>query len=370
VFHRDPLEDVADMSDIVGVSAYYARPNAIARVLPTPLRDVFLDAWAWYESQALGAAARSALAGLLANAIRAAYSTPNLMTTPALEIGDWFEYDGVAIYRLPRGGAHGRVRIKRLEVGIDITAIVRGDCMLTSTAYANMSGTRRDTLLLGVLSSDETFELVVAGYQDRMAWHGQNLSNTDWVNKVLDLIRVQPGSAFPLADVIDKAIGAIEEVIIFRHGHKILAEGSSYTDERGFQNFFRILEQWVLEPFGARLIPEADSGLGPVDFLIVNEIEAHAIEFKQVTSLSRLGDLTRALTVQLPTYMDGHGVRDGWFVILLQGSLTDEDVAQLMSALDRVNPRQSSIQIRFVDGRVQKSASLRKVVPKLLSADG
>lgn len=353
----------------VPVSAYYARPNALARVLPPPARQVFADAWAWYGSQEFGGAGRSALAGLVANAIRTAYQVPDLAQPSTPQVGDWFVYDGVTIFRRPSAERSGQARIKRLDLGHDLRAVVRDDCMLTSTAYANMSGTVKGALLLGVFTSSETFELVVAGYQDRLASVLGSATATDWVTETLTLLRMEagPGARFEISKVVDGAIRALEEVVVFRHGNELLDRDPAFRDERGFRAFFRVLEPWVLRPYGARLIPEADSGHGPVDFLITNGAETDALEFKQIRSTDHLSELIRGIAVQLPTYMDGHRVATGWYVVLVQGSLTDSDVHAIARALQDGNPRPDAIHIRLVDGRAQQSASVRRTIPRLLS---
>jgi hypothetical protein len=350
------------------VSAYYARPNALARTLPEPLRSAFLGAWEGAAKDWTVGAVRSGLAGDVANAIIELYAPVDLeLATKPPEEGEWFVYSGRAIFSMPTSSRPGKARIKLPRLGWDASAAVRDDCMLTSTSYTNMSGTRTGVLMLGVASSSSTFELVVAGYRDLFGSLAGSQSAQNWPQHLQSsLLRV---SRDDLTEVVRRSFEELERMIVYRRGHQVLEGDPTFLDESGFQTFYGMVAPLLLSPFGARVVPEAASGLGPSDFLVTSEAEAQAIEFKRTDSAADLGRLKKGLSVQLPTYMDGHGASRGWYVVLVQGDMPDEALARVRHDLEAANTRPDSISVVLVDGRKQVSASRRSEIPNLLSLE-
>lgn len=353
------------------MSAYYARPNALARALPEPARSAFLERWDGAEHQALVGARKSGLAGDVIGSLRELHEFPDLETLgrPPL-VGEWFVYSGRAIFSRPTRDRMGKARIKRPDLRVDLTAEVRFACMLTNTAFENMSGTKSGALLLGVATSTTDFELIGAGYQDLLGdilQHGQVADRARWIQSVASWILPDRRT---LDTVIGNAVTSFEQALIFRHGSKVLEADAAFAGEKGLHHLFEMLGPYLFDAAGARLLPEVETGLGPVDFLVQRGTESYALEFKQLKSDKDAKGLEHGVAVQLPSYMAGLGTANGWFVIVVQGTVTDEAIASLTARLDAANKDPNHIRISLVDGRPQVSASKRGVLPSLLSDGG
>ncbi|MGY1593087.1 hypothetical protein ACI79D_13995 [Geodermatophilus sp. SYSU D00708] len=347
-----------------GIGVYYARVNALMRIVPEPLRSAFLARWEKAGEAASGGGLRAAAAGDVANVMLSLLQIPNLSAVARLDEGTWFTYRGTVTVR-------GRqLRIRRPDLDVDLKAEVRSDCRLTATARTELTGTK-SIALVGIIAGPGTFQLVVAGYSDEMIGmvHPGQLPEDLLSRWALDR---DPGcrTEAESAAAVRASFTQMEELLVYRQGHRIFSTDAAVLAERQLQQFYDLLHRWIL-PSGMQTIREMDTGLGRVDFLIVDGAYSHAVEFKQVSDATAksVEAIRRGWDRQLPTYMTARNASHGWLVCLCQGDrMTDDDVAAIRGIAGGVDPT-SNRTLVLLDGRAQVSASRRASVPRLLSRE-
>jgi hypothetical protein len=142
-------------------------------------------------------------------------------------------------------------------------------------------------------------------------------------------------------------------------GWSLLWDGDKSRRETHAQVLFGMSVVHACRAADVDVSPEADVGVGPVDFKFSQGWRKRAlVELKLAKSTS----FWRNLDKQLPAYLEAERIAEGFFVIV---QYTDNDVESksvklVTEALEKVNKSEgTSIEPIFVDARKKRSASKR-----------
>jgi hypothetical protein len=351
------------------LSCYYARPNAIVRALPPRLGRHFADAW----DRAAGAPLDGALKGALADEA----ATILLDLSGACDLGDltederrpgvWFTYAGRTIFRRPTRDASGNARIKLPALNIDMSAAVRFDCMLSSTAFVNMSATKSGAFILGVITSGETFELIICAYVDRLRLLAEPSSRSPDSILLRDAFNHarSPIGLSGLAAAVDGALTEFDDALANGRADHIVSPPDGEIRERAAQNLFYMLGRHCLAFEGVHLSREVGTATGAVDFTVDAASMRGVLEFKLWRPGDSIGKLVTGLTVQMPAYESELSADFGRFVVVVcgeGGSVPDDTVTKLREQLLMEDVRDPA-RVVVLDGRRRTPASKRRLPP-------
>jgi len=181
-----------------------------------------------------------------------------------------------------------------------------------------------------------------------------------WAFVLANPVTLQPAqSPAEFTAVIETVITQFKIFVEDQDGWKLLWDDVSKTEksEAAAQLLFRGIGKHYCAANGIVLDAEVDLGRGPVDFKFSSGYARRALlEVKKVDSTQ----FWHGLDDQLPTYLRGHEVKDGWFVAIQYGD-SKAEASRLAALPGRVAAAAAKygINLRFaiVDARPKKSAS-------------
>lgn len=180
-----------------------------------------------------------------------------------------------------------------------------------------------------------------------------DLAYTIATEEPLELIQPTAHTVEELDRIVVAIIGQFRFLLEQRDLWRVLHDTPSRKTEKTAQRLFFSVAFSYVQANNLDIIPEADTGNGPVDFKF--SVGAHPkvlVELK----LSK-GRVEHGYTDQLPTYMDAEDADVGHYVVLDVGSLREK-----WNSLQRLHSERadSRMRIHLIDATVRESASRRR----------
>lgn len=353
-----PAKDDPNLS----IQAYYARPNILHNLLKPISSEAFKKIWSTAEDYDLKQFRRSALVGHTVSDLIRALGLAEV-TESEIGIGDWFTHSGTTFYS-PRD-ANSDVAKIQLKGGATITAVVRHECRITSTASVNMSGADDASFVVGRLISSNKYDIVAAGYREPLFSTARHIDFTP----VRDLYKLADGDPWAsnfirlkfdapdvelLATTIEQTVEQFAAAVGRQGAWRLLyGRDGQPLHETQHQGIFRLFSKLPFGALGIHMDPNADHGSGPTDFTVRLNDSINIIEFKKDEKLS---EIRHGLAIQLPNYMESAGAKRGTYIIMCH-SRTKEEVWNLVRGVFDSDPNLPSIDCYVIDCTPVTSAS-------------
>jgi hypothetical protein len=305
---------------------------------------------------------RAGVGGDIVNLLIRASAAPELTEVDELVPGMLFTHLGEATFVLPSRSTPGNVAIPYVD-GRVLKALVRADCMLTQTAWSNMSGTQEGELVVGIYKGGDQFELIACGYMNIVAELAGH--EADSVRKMLERWGEDYESRphVDLSGLVKLSFNEMAEALQFRRGARLL-NAIGAARESSLQDLYYMLAPFVFAAYGVKLLREVGTGFGVVDFQVSRADETHLIEFKQWKIGADTSKLLHGLTVQLPSYIEDMRARRGWLAVFVMGDTEEVQPIHDLHDLLVEHTDDGFVNVVTVDARYQHPASKRSRAPK------
>jgi hypothetical protein len=345
------------------MQVYYARINVLRQFLSPLNTQVFDATWEATATAELRDTHRSAL---LSELVGTLVQTLGLDEVSEQEppVGGWFVHSGTTHYGK---GSQKSIATLHLPGSGTLQGSIRRDCVITSSALANMAENDDTSFVVGRRKSATTFDLVAAGFRDPYAFLQGTARHLDLLTSrdpfgperrasLLPYL-VSPIEIADLSDEFTLAYAAHDTIVRFTAAvenegvWKLLYDTSGEVlHETRHQALFRCFAQLSFAALGIKIHPNADHGRGPTDLTLTLGDAVHVVEFKKDTSKAKI---LHGLTVQLPLYMESARSKFGSYVVMCH----ENDKSAALEAMEGKTDLRAVINAYAIDCRPQRSAS-------------
>ncbi len=349
------------------VQVYYLRLNALSSLLSREGVNIFTQLWNSASSEDFASFRRSLLAGVtIADSIRS-FALEEITESP-IAVGEWFIHSGTTHYP-PHFEGNRSAKI-HLPGGETISATVRSECCITSTASANMVDDDDVSLVVGRLLSPTKFDLIAAGYRDPLPSFAEgrqldfderrsafelaaNLSDFRGNLPIIKYSGIDDGDwlRYTVQDTLAHFGNCVRDQGAWKH---LYDRDGRAVNELQHQSLFRIFANLIFRGSGVAVHPGANHGNGETDLTITLRDSVHIVEFKKDHDRVKL---TRGLRDQLPAYIRSAEAQSGTFVALCHQYEPEQVHDMLVEELADLKALPYPIDIAVIDCRRQVSAS-------------